>query len=57
MNYFGTLEDVYNTGANDIYVVKTKEGKQVLLPGIPEVIKETNLEARKIVVHILQGLI
>lgn len=53
----GTLEDVYNTGANDIYVVKSKEGKQILLPGIPDVILQTDLENRKITVHLIEGLI
>ena len=53
----GKLEDIFNTGSNDIYVVKTKDGKQLLLPAISEVIKEINLEESKIVVHLLEGLI
>lgn len=53
----GKLEDIFNTGSNDIYVVRTEEGKQLLLPAISEVIKEINLEENKIVVHILEGLI
>jgi len=53
----GILEDIYNTGAKDIYVVKNELGKTVLLPGIPEVIKEVNLEEKKITVHLLKGLV
>lgn len=53
----GKLEDIFNTGSNDIYVVKTEEGKQLLLPAITEVIKEINLNESKIVVHLLEGLI
>ena len=53
----GKLEDIYNTGAKDIYVVKNELGKTVLLPGIPEVIKEVNLEEKKITVHLLKGLV
>lgn len=53
----GKLEDIFNTGSNDIYVVKTEDGKQLLLPAISEVIKEINLEESKIVVHLLEGLI
>ena len=30
----GKVDDIYNTGANDIYVIKDELGKQVLLPGI-----------------------
>ena len=53
----GKLEDIYNTGSNDIYVVKDNLGKQVLLPCIKEVIKEVDLENKKITVHLLDGLV
>lgn len=36
----GKVEDIYNSGANDIYVIKSEDGKQILLPGIGEVIKQ-----------------
>ena len=52
----GVLDDIYNTGSNDIYVVKTKEHKQILLPAIEDVIKQISLEENKITVHILNGL-
>ena len=53
----GKVDDIYNTGANDIYVIKDEFGKQVLLPGIEEVIKNVDLEGRKITVHLIPGLI
>ena len=53
----GTLEDIFNTGSNDIYVVKNKEGKQILLPAIQDVIKQIDMENKKIIVHLLPGLI
>ena len=53
----GKLEDIFNTGSNDIYVVRTEDGKQLLLPAISEVVKEINIEESKIVVHLLEGLI
>ena len=56
-NKLGIVEDIYNTGANDIYVVKDKQGKQILLPAIKEVIKEVNLDTEKITVHLIPGLI
>ena len=52
----GKVEDIYNTGSNDIYVVKDELGKQILLPGIEEVIKEVKLDDR-IIVHLIPGLI
>ena len=53
----GKVEDIFNTGSNDIYVVKDELGKQILLPGIKEVIKEVLLEQEKIIVHLIPGLI
>lgn len=53
----GNVEDIFNTGSNDVYVVKNKEGKQILLPGIPDVIKNVDLQNKKIIVHLIPGLI
>jgi 16S rRNA processing protein RimM len=52
----GKVEDIFNTGSNDIYVVKDELGKQILLPGIPEVLKNVDLEKGKITVHLIPGL-
>ena len=52
----GKVDDIYNSGANDIYVVKDEKGKQILLPAIKEVIKQVDLEQEKIIVHLLKGL-
>lgn len=53
----GKVEDIYNTGSSDIYVVKDECGKQILLPAIKEVIKQIDLEQEKIIVHLLKGLV
>ena len=53
----GTLEEIFNTGSNDIYVVKDKQEKQILLPAIQDVIKQIDIENKKIIVHLLPGLI
>ena len=53
----GKVVDIYNTGANDIYTIKTIEGKEILLPAIGEVIKKVDLKNEKIIVHILKGLL
>lgn len=52
----GTLEDVYNTGSNDIYVVKDELGKQILLPAISEVVKQIDIQNKRITVHLIEGL-
>ena len=52
----GKVDDIYATGANDIYVVKDEMGKSKLLPEIPEVIQKIDLENGKIIVHLIEGL-
>ena len=53
----GILEDIFNTGSNDIYVVKNELGKSILLPRIKEVFKEIDVENKIIIVHLIEGLI
>lgn len=48
----GKLDDVFNTGANDIYQVG-----EILLPGTDEVLKKIDIENRQIIVHLIKGLI
>lgn len=56
-DYLGKVDDIYNTGAQDIYVVKDELGKQILLPSIKEVILNIDIENQKVTVHLLKGLI
>jgi len=57
-NYLlGKVIDVLPTGSNDVYVVKTREGKEILLPAIEDVIKDVDINNKKIIVHLLEGLI
>lgn len=53
----GILRDVLQTGANDVYVVETEEGKEVLLPAIPSCILKVDVEEARMTVHILEGLL
>ena len=55
--YLGKLEDIYNTGSNGIYVVKNELGKQVLLPAIEDVIKNIDMDNKKVIVHLIPGLV
>ncbi len=54
---FGILEDVLQTGANDVYEVRTKAHGMVLLPAIKECIIDINIEERKMYIHLMDGLI
>lgn len=53
----GTLVDVMQTGANDVFVVKMENGKEVLLPVIKDCVLDINAEEKKIVVHMMNGLL
>lgn len=55
---FGTLVDVMQTGANDVYVVETFEDKkEVLLPAIKDCVLDVDLEKGIMTVHIMEGLL
>ena len=51
----GIIEDVLQTGANDVYVIE-KDGEEILLPAIKDCIKEVDIEAGTMTVHLLPGL-
>ena len=52
----GKLKEVLQPGANDVYVVKNEKNEQILIPVIPEVIKNIDIENKKIIVKLLNGL-
>jgi 16S rRNA processing protein RimM len=54
--YLGIVDDIFQTGSNDVYVVKNDLGQSKLLPGIDKVIKEINLPESKIIVNLIEGL-
>lgn len=53
----GILKDVMETGANDVYIVTTPDGKELLFPAIKECIREVDVKNARIVVHIMPGLL
>lgn len=52
----GKISDVLQTGANDVYVIKNKGVKDILVPAIEQCVREVNLEENRIVIHLLPGL-
>ncbi|HBA68589.1 MAG TPA: 16S rRNA processing protein RimM [Lachnospiraceae bacterium] len=53
----GTLKDVIETGANDVYVVEREKGKELLIPAIKQCILNVDVESRRMDVHLLEGLL
>ena len=56
-NKLGTLVDVMQTGANDVYIVKNDDGKELLFPAIKECILDIDFKAKKMTVHVMDGLL
>lgn len=52
----GTIKDVIETGANDVYVVSIEGENDLLLPAIKQCIKSVDIENKRMVVHVLEGL-
>lgn len=55
--YHGILNDVLSTGANDVYEILLDDGNTVLLPAIHECIIDVDPNAKRIVFHMMDGLI
>lgn len=54
---FGTLKDVIETGANDVYIIESSEHGEVLVPAIKECILDINIEEQKMQIHLMDGLV
>lgn len=52
----GVLKEVLETGANDVYVVSMKNGKELMLPAIGDCILNVDLDQKRMEVHVLEGL-
>lgn len=53
----GILDDVMQTGANDVFVVKTPEGKEILMPVISDCVLDMDLENQIITVRLMKGML
>jgi 16S rRNA processing protein RimM len=53
----GILTEVLTSAANDVYVVKTEDNKELLLPAIKECILDVDTTNKKITVHLMDGLL
>ena len=56
-SFTGVLKDVMETGANDVYIVESQDGKEVLIPAIKDCILQVDFEKEQVLVHLLDGLL
>ncbi|MNI60213.1 Ribosome maturation factor RimM [compost metagenome] len=53
----GTITDILQPGANDVWVVKPAKGQEILIPVINDVVLSVDIAAKKITVHLMEGLL
>ena len=54
--HLGEISDVITTGANDVYIVKCPDKKEILIPAIRQCILKVDVDTRRVDVHLLEGL-
>ena len=52
----GILSDIMQTGANDVYVVKSESGHEILIPAIRDCIVDVDIDAGVMKVRLLPGM-
>lgn len=53
----GTIKEILAPGANDVWVVKQAKGKDVLIPYVADVVKKVDIQAKKVVIEPMEGLL
>lgn len=55
--WFGTLKDVMETGANEVYIIDSDEHGEVLVPAIQDCILDVDVEKQTMKIRLMDGLI
>lgn len=53
----GTIKDVMETGANDVYVIALEDGRELLLPAIRDCVLSVDIDKAVMRIHVLEGLL
>ncbi len=52
----GTVRDVIETGANDVYEIRTTDQREVMIPAIKDCVKRISIEEGIMEIHVMKGL-
>lgn len=55
--YIGKVEDIIQTGSNEVYIIKGESNKEIMIPAVKEFILEICLEEGKIIIDPIEGMI
>jgi len=53
----GEIIDILTPGANDVWVIKGENGKEILIPYIEDVVKQIDITNKKVNIEVMEGLI
>ncbi|MBS4198933.1 ribosome maturation factor RimM [Bacillus sp. FJAT-49732] len=53
----GIVKEILSPGANDVWVVKRKDGKEFLIPYIEDVVIDISVEDKRIIINPIEGLL
>ncbi|MFD3445477.1 ribosome maturation factor RimM [Microbacteriaceae bacterium 4G12] len=53
----GKIVEILSPGANDVWVAKRSNGKEVLIPYIEDVVVDINIDEKRITIHVMEGLL
>ncbi|WFD08968.1 ribosome maturation factor RimM [Tepidibacter hydrothermalis] len=54
--YVGVLDEVLQTGANDVYLIKNDENKEILIPALKKFVPELSIEDKKMIIDPIEGM-
>ncbi|CAM5186984.1 Ribosome maturation factor RimM OS=Ureibacillus acetophenoni OX=614649 GN=rimM PE=3 SV=1 [Ureibacillus acetophenoni] len=55
--HLGVITEILETGANDVWELKAPTGKKHYIPYIEDVVKEIDIDEKKITIHVMEGLL
>ncbi len=53
----GVIREVLQISSNDVYVIESKSGEEILIPAIKDVIEHVDIANKRVTIHLLEGLV
>lgn len=56
-DFLGTIVEILETGANDVFVIRPQNGREILIPNTDEVVLQIDIDQNRMTIHLLPGLL